>query len=215
MEEFKEFASNRIDFYLISKRVFDVIGSIVLLILLTPLLLTTCIILCLEKNHSVIFRQKRIGLNGKEFKIIKFCTMVDNAESVLKQDKELYKKFVHNGYKLDEGEDPRITKIGAFLRKSSIDELPQLINVFKGEMSFVGPRPVVSTELAEYGKEKDLFLSVKPGITGHWQVSGRSDIGYPERKDLELYYAENKSPFLDIKILYKTIKVVLLRNGAH
>lgn len=215
MEEIKKLSSNRIDFYSVSKRSFDVITSILLLLLLIPLFLVISIVLLLKKNHSVFFRQKRMGLNGKEFTIIKFCTMIDNAESVLKQDKELYSKFVRNGYKLDEGEDPRITKIGAFLRKSSIDEIPQLINVLKGEMSMVGPRPLISVELSEYGKEKDLFLSVKPGITGHWQVSGRSNVGYPERKDLELYYVRNKTSLLDMKILYKTIQVVLLRNGAH
>lgn len=216
MEEIKVLTQNRVTFYLSFKRLFDVLASFLLLIFFTPLILVIALIIRLKKNQRIIFKQTRIGLNGKAFSIIKFCTMIDNAETVLKQNEELYKKFVHNGYKLDEGEDPRITKIGLFLRKTSIDELPQLFNVLKGDMSLVGPRPVVHAELVEYvGDEKDLFLSAKPGITGHWQVSGRSRVGYPERKDLELYYAKNKSLFFDMKILYKTVGAVLLRNGAY
>lgn len=126
----------------------------------------------------------------------------------------LYQKYIQNNYKLEPEEDPRITGIGRF-KKTSLDELPQFINVLKGEMSLVGPRPVVKEELAEYKSRKDLFLSVKPGITGYWQVSGRSDVGYPERVDLELHYVYNQSVLFDIKILFLTLLHVLLRKGAY
>ena len=120
-----------------------------------------------ENKGPVLFKQQRMGKNGKCFYIYKYRTMVVNAEEKLKSDQRLYKKYVTNNYKLEQGEDPRITKLGAFLRKTSIDELPQFINVLKGEMSLVGPRPVIEEELAEYGFQKAILLSVKPGITGY------------------------------------------------
>lgn len=141
--------------------------------------------------------------------------MIVNAEEKLKADKELYQKYLKNNYKLEPHEDPRITKLGRFLRATSLDEIPQLINVLKGEMSLVGPRPVVKEELEEYGVKVNEFLSVKPGLTGYWQVSGRSEVGYPERVDLELYYVYNQSLLLDIKIILKTIWIVLLKKGAY
>lgn len=126
--------------------------------------------------------------------------MIVDADEKLKANKVLYQKYLKNNYKLEPEEDPRITKLGRFLRKTSLDEIPQLINVIKGDMSLVGPRPVVEEELLEYGERKNEFLSVKPGITGYWQVSGRSNVGYPERVNLELYYVNNQSLLFDLYI---------------
>lgn len=141
--------------------------------------------------------------------------MIVNAEEKLKSNRILYEKYLRNNYKLEPEEDPRITRIGKFLRKTSLDELPQFLNVLKGDMSLVGPRPVVKEELNEYKQKESIFLSVKPGLTGYWQVCGRSDVGYPERVDIELFYVYNQSIWLDIKILIKTVLLVMLRKGAY
>lgn len=165
---------------------------------------------------SIFFTQYRVGLNGKKFKIIKFRSMVENAEEILVANKKLHQKYIENSYKLPPDEDPRLTIIGNFIRKTSIDEFPQFINVLRGEMSFIGPRPILDKELKEYTEdEQKLLLSVKPGITGMWQVSGRSDVYYPERCEMELYYPRNQSFKLDVKIFLLTIKQVLTRKGAH
>lgn len=197
------------------KRVIDIIISTVGLILLSPIIMVVCLFYLFGENKGpIFFSQYRLGKDGKLFKIYKFRTMIVDAEKKLKCDPLLYKKYIKNGYKLEQEEDPRITKFGRFLRKTSIDEIPQLINVIKGEMSIVGPRPIVDTELEEYGDLKEEFLSVKPGITGYWQVSGRSDVNYPERVDLELYYVRNRSLMLDIKIIFKTFYAVIFQKGA-
>lgn len=165
---------------------------------------------------SIFFTQYRVGLNGKKFKIIKFRSMVENAEEILVANKKLHQKYIENSYKLPPDEDPRLTIIGNFIRKTSIDEFPQFINVLRGEMSFIGPRPILDKELKEYTEdEQKILLSVKPGITGMWQVSGRSDVYYPERCEMELYYPRNQSFKLDVKIFLLTIKQVLTRKGAH
>jgi len=165
---------------------------------------------------SIFFTQYRVGLNGKKFKIIKFRSMVENAEEILLANKELHQKYIDNSYKLPPNEDPRLTIIGNFIRKTSIDEFPQFINVLRGEMSFIGPRPILEKELEEYSQEEqELLLSVKPGITGMWQVSGRSEVYYPERCEMELYYPRNQSFKLDVKIFLLTIKQVLSGKGAH
>ena len=163
----------------------------------------------------ILFSQDRVGKNGKVFKIYKFRSMVVNAEEKLKENPVLHQKYIENSYKLLPEEDPRITTLGNFIRKTSIDELPQFLNVLKGEMSLIGPRPVVEKELLEYGCRKKIFLSVKPGITGYWQVSGRSNLNYPERCDVELYYIENLSLSLDIHIFFKTLIHVVQRKGAY
>lgn len=165
---------------------------------------------------SIFFTQYRVGLHGKKFKIIKFSSMVENAEEILLANKELYQKYIENSYKLPPNEDPRLTIIGNFIRKTSIDEFPQFLNVLRGDMSFIGPRPILDKELKEYTEdEQKLLLSVKPGITGMWQVSGRSEVYYPERCEMELYYPRNQSFKLDVKIFLLTIKQVLLGKGAH
>ena len=165
---------------------------------------------------SIFFTQYRVGLKGKKFKIIKFRSMVENAEEVLTANKALYEKYINNSYKLPPNEDPRLTNIGDFIRKTSIDEIPQFINLMLGDMSLIGPRPILENELEEYSKEEQqVLLSVRPGITGMWQVSGRSEVHYPERCEMELYYPRNQSFLLDVKIFFLTIKKVLSGEGAH
>lgn len=202
--------------YAFSKRGLDIFGAVVGLVLIAPLFLLISILYMYgDSKGPVFFNQTRVGKNGRKFQIYKFRSMILNAEEKLKADRELYQKYLDNNYKLEPHEDPRITSLGRFLRKTSLDEIPQLINVLKGEMSLVGPRPVVNEELQEYGVKIGDFLSVKPGLTGFWQVSGRSDVGYPERVDLELYYVYNQSLLFDIKIILKTVWMVLLKKGAY
>ncbi|MEH7009604.1 sugar transferase [Neobacillus niacini] len=202
--------------YLASKRMIDILGALMGIVLTFPVfILISLLYLFGENKGPVFFKQTRIGENGKEFKIYKFRSMVVNAEEKLKANKMLYQKYIENSYKLEPNEDPRITITGQFLRRTSLDELPQLFNVLKGDMSLVGPRPVVTEELKEYKNKKADFLSVKPGVTGYWQVSGRSEVMYPERVDLELFYVYNQSFSLDIKILLKTVAVVFLKKGAY
>lgn len=202
--------------YVFIKRALDIIGAIIGLVIFSPFFIVIPLLFLIGENKGpVFFKQVRIGEKGKEFRIYKFRTMIVNAEEKLKRNKELYRKYLENNYKLEPHEDPRITKLGQFLRKTSLDEIPQFLNVLKGEMSLVGPRPVVVEELEEYQEKVHEFLSVKPGVTGYWQVSGRSDVGYPERVDLELYYVYNASVWFDIKILLLTVKNVLLSKGAY
>lgn len=202
--------------YNILKRTIDVCGAIIGILMTFPL----CVLICLsyffeDKRGPIFFKQLRVGKNGKLFYIYKFRSMVMDAEKRLKSDQQLYQKYVKNNYKLEPHEDPRITKMGSFLRKTSLDELPQLINVLKGEMSLVGPRPVVEEELLEYQDQVHTFLSVKPGVTGYWQVSGRSDVVYPERVEVELHYVKNRSILLDLRIIFRTVWKVIGRTGAY
>lgn len=200
------------------KRLVDILVGIVgTICFVFPLSVMIFIVYAFGRDKGpVFFTQERMGLNGKPFKIIKFRSMVVNAEKLLQEDEALYMTYLANGYKFPEGEDPRLTKIGAFIRKSSIDEFPQFVNILKGEMSLIGPRPILSGELMEYtpAEQKEL-LSVKPGATGWWQVSGRSDVQYPERCELELYYPRHFSFQLDVKIFLLTIKHVFTGKGAH
>ena len=160
-------------FYEVTKRAMDLIVSFVALALFSPLFIILAVLIKLESPGPVFFRQQRLGVNGKLFRIYKLRSMHKDAEERLREDPILYQDYVRNGFKLPEGKDPRVSKVGSFLRKSSLDELPQLINVLTGDMSLVGPRPVIAAELQEYGDLKDEFLSAKPGMTGYWQVSGR------------------------------------------
>lgn len=202
--------------YIFTKRCIDIIGAIAGLLIFSPIfLLVSTLYLFGESKGPVFFKQQRYGKNGELFNIYKFRSMVVNADNKLKKNKELYKKYIKNNYKLEQDEDPRITKLGKFLRKTSLDEIPQFINVLKGDMSLVGPRPIVEEELREYKDKRNDFLSVKPGMTGYWQISGRSDVGYPERVELELHYVYNQSITFDIKILLQTVKIVLLKKGAY
>lgn len=212
MEEIKRLV------FLVVKRIFDIVSGIVgACVLFLPAAILIFIIYKLKGySGSIFFKQERLGLNGKKFKIIKFRSMIENAEEVLSSNKVLYRKYVENGYKLAPEEDPRLTTIGAFIRKTSIDELPQFINILKGDMSFIGPRPIIEEEIQKYkGSDKDKFLSVKPGATGYWQVSGRSNVSYPERCDIELYYIDNMSLLLDLKILLNSFAKVISKTGAY
>lgn len=202
--------------YLIIKRLFDIICGLIGLIVLIPVtLIVKMIYICNKDFAPIFFTQNRIGKNGKEFKFYKYRSMVSNADEVLfrilKEDKELAKEYKINK-KLKN--DPRITKVGAFLRKTSLDELPQLINVLKGDMSIIGNRPYLPREKEDMGEYYNDIVKTKPGITGYWQVSGRSDLSFQERLELEQFYSNQTSLKLDIKIFFKTFAVVLLKKGA-
>ena len=168
-----------------------------------------------DNKGPLFFKQTRIGLNHRPFKIYKFRSMVVGADEILHQNPELYQKYVANNYKLEPEEDPRITKLGRILRKTSLDEIPQFINIIRGDMSLVGPRPIVKDELSWYEDRVDKFLSVKPGAMGLWQASGRSNIGYPERCDVELSYVDHASYWYDWQILFKNIISIFKSTGAY
>lgn len=194
------------------KRGIDILVSTIALILLSPVFLLIAILIKLESKGPIFFAHKRIGKNGKTFKLWKFRTMVPNAEALIKTfTPEQMKEFKEN-FKLEN--DPRITRIGKILRKTSLDELPQLINILKGELSIIGPRPVIKDELEKYQNNKWKFLSVTPGLTGYWAANGRSSTTYEQRMTMELYYVDNISWKLDVKIFFKTIISVLKKEGA-
>lgn len=202
--------------YLFFKRVLDIVLSIFALIILSPIFLTVYILDQFGDNKGpLIFKQLRIGKKHKKFYIFKFRSMIVDADKILHNDAELYQKYVDNNYKLEPDEDPRVTKLGAWLRKTSIDEIPQFLNILKGDMSLIGPRPVVEEELNEYGIDVDKFLSVKPGAMGYWQASGRSNIGYPERCEIELYYVEHASFMFDVQIMIKNLLSIVKSDGAY
>ncbi|MDR6616895.1 MULTISPECIES: undecaprenyl-phosphate galactose phosphotransferase WbaP [Klebsiella] len=197
------------------KRSFDVIGSLAIITVLSPLLIY--ISQKVKKDGGpAIYGHERIGKGGKPFKCLKFRSMVINSKEVLDEllEKDMdAKREWDSTFKLKN--DPRVTKIGSFLRRTSLDELPQLFNVLKGEMSLVGPRPIITAELERYNEEVDYYLLSKPGMTGLWQVSGRSDVDYETRVYLDAWYVKNWSMWNDIAILFKTIGVVLKKDGAY
>ena len=198
------------------KFIFDYLSAVFLIVLFSPFLFLIYAIVFIATDGHPIFKQRRIGLRGKKFNIYKFRTMYIDADVRLKELLEtctISKKEWENEFKLKN--DPRITKIGQFLRKTSLDELPQLINVIQGKMSLVGPRPIIDKEIEKYGEYFDYFTAVKPGLTGLWQVSGRNDIDYDERVQLDVWYVRNWSISLDVQILIKTVLVVLGRKGSY
>jgi exopolysaccharide production protein ExoY len=198
------------------KRAADFVLSMLLLIVLSPLLGAIALAVRLTSPGAVLFRQKRLGLEGEPFTLFKFRTMRADAEQVLRETPSLHEKYLKNNFKLPGGEDPRVTPLGRFLRATSLDELPQLLNVLIGEMSLVGPRPIVPNEAVEYGDSATLFMSAKPGMTGHWQVSGRSEIAeYGKRVELDLEYIRDQSLSKDFEILIRTVPAVLRRKGAN
>lgn len=197
------------------KRTVDVLGSIVGLALAAPLLLVLVAAVRIDSPGRALFVQERVGRDGRRFRCLKLRTMCEDAEERLQADESLRAAYEANGFKLPVECDPRVTSFGRFLRASSLDELPQLWNVLRGDMSLVGPRPVVEAELVHYGAARDLLLSVRPGITGAWAVSGRSCVNYPERADIELAYARGWTVGEDLRILGRTVGVVLQRQGAH
>lgn len=198
--------------YIKIKRVIDVILASVALILLSPLFAIIAIAIKIDSNGPVFFAHKRIGKNGKIIKLYKFRSMVINAEELIKSFTPEQMREYKENYKLTN--DPRITKVGKFLRKTSLDELPQLINIINGDLSIIGPRPLVADELEKYGVNKDKFLSVTPGLTGYWAANGRSNTTYEQRMEMELYYIDNLSLKMDIKVFFKTILSVLKKEGA-
>jgi exopolysaccharide production protein ExoY len=201
---------------LVAKRLADLAGACLLVVLSSPLFALTALIIKCSSKGPVFFRQTRIGQKGELIKIYKFRTMIANAEEMLKKDSKLRDLYLANNFKLPKGKDPRITRIGAFLRATSLDELPQLFNVINGDMSLVGPRPVVPAEVEKYGDCVQLLLSAKPGMTGHWQINGRSEIEeYARRVELDMEYIRDQSLGKDIEILLRTVPAVLLRKGAH
>ena len=203
--------------YLCLKRLIDIIAGIIGLLILLPIALVIKIIsMCNGDFHRIIFVQKRIGKNGKEFDFYKFRSMVPNADEILfklmEENEEIRKEYQENK-KLKE--DPRITKVGKFIRRFSIDELPQLINVLKGDMTLIGNRPYLPREKDDMGKYFNDIVKTKPGITGYWQVSGRSDVTFIKRLKLEQYYSNTAGFKMDLSIFFKTFKVVLFGKGAE
>jgi lipopolysaccharide/colanic/teichoic acid biosynthesis glycosyltransferase len=200
----------RFQWALFIKRGIDVIGSALLLVLLAPVLAIVASAVAAFDGLPVIYRRRVVGKYG-EFDAFKFRTMKPNADAILNQDSVLRAEFERN-FKLQN--DPRVTTVGAFLRKFSLDELPQLLNVFLGQMSLVGPRMFTTAELKKYGTHRALILSVKPGLTGYWQVNGRQSVSYEERVTMDIYYVKHWRLLLDLKILLLTPVKVLQRQGA-
>ena len=200
------------------KRAGDILFSLLVLSLGAPVFLILAVVVKISSRGSVFYVQRRIGRGYKSFGCIKFRTMRKDADrhlaSVLASSEELRAEFARD-FKLKA--DPRITPIGRFLRRSSLDELPQFINVLKGQMSVVGPRPIVWDELERYGRSMDAVLAVRPGLTGLWQVSGRNNLSYPNRVRLDLYYARSRNFWLDLQIVLRTIGVILFPRdrGAY
>lgn len=201
--------------YRFTKRTMDVVLSVCALICLSWVFLIIFLLDHFSKGNKgpLFYRQVRVGLHGKKFVMYKFRSMIVDADIRLKRNKRLYHKYITNNFKLEPQDDPRITRLGRFLRKSSIDEIPQFINILKGEMTLVGPRPVVEPELMEYDASK--LLSVKPGAMGLWQASGRSMIGYPERADIEMHYIDKASLLFDIKVILGNMIKIFNRKGAY
>ncbi|QWU06952.1 sugar transferase [Heyndrickxia coagulans] len=199
--------------YTMIKRGMDIIGASMGIIFLSWLFLIVAVLIKIENpKGTVFFKQVRVGKNGKTFYMYKFRSMVSDAEEKLK-DLLKYNEIEGAMFKLKE--DPRVTKIGKFIRKTSIDELPQLWNVLKGEMSLVGPRPPLPREVADYTKYDMQRLLVKPGCTGLWQVSGRSELSFCEMVDLDINYITNRTIWLDIKLILKTLKIMIIPNNAY
>ena len=198
--------------YRIVKRTTDITLSAIAMVLLLPVLAIIAIAIKLDSKGPVFFKHTRIGKDGKIIKIYKFRSMVDNAEDLINRFTPEQMNEYKENYKLSN--DPRITKVGKFLRKTSLDELPQLINIFKGDLSIIGPRPVVADELKKYGPNIDKFLSVTPGLTGYWAANGRSSTTYEQRMQMELFYVDNLSFKMDAKVFFKTIESVVSGRGA-
>jgi lipopolysaccharide/colanic/teichoic acid biosynthesis glycosyltransferase len=184
------------------RRAFDIVVAGVALLFFSPVLLAAMIAIRLESHGSPIYRQRRVGLNGEEFDVLKLRTMVTGAE------------HIGAGMAIDEG-DTRITRVGGFLRRTSLDEIPNLINVLKGDMAIIGPRPTIPVQVAQYTDRQRGRLSVKPGLTGWAQVNGRAALPWPERIELDLWYIEHRSWRLDFHILMRTARMVLSGHGLY
>jgi len=211
-------------FYDLVKRLIDIVGATLGIILLSPIFIIVAIAIKLDSQGPILADiPQRVGSNGNIFKMYKFRSMIRNAHNLLRRDpkfKKLYEEYIKNSYKLED--DPRITKIGKFLRKTSVDELPQLVNVLKGEMSLVGPRAYypdeLETQTQRFPRTKQYIstlLAVKPGITGPWQVSGRSKIDFEQRVRMDASYAIKRSLMYDLRIMFRTIPAVFKGEGAQ
>jgi exopolysaccharide biosynthesis polyprenyl glycosylphosphotransferase len=198
--------------YYFLKRVVDILFSTIGIIVLSPIMLVVAIAIKIDSRGPAIFSQIRVGLNGKPFKMYKFRSMVDDAEDLL--DK-LRDKNEMTGPMFKIKEDPRVTRVGRFIRKTSIDELPQLFNVLKGEMSLVGPRPNLPREVVKFTRHQRIKLLVKPGLTCYWQVMGRSNIDFDGWMKLDLKYIEDRSTIVDLKLIFQTFRVFLGDDGAE
>ena len=199
-------------FYQVLKRIFDIVGSLLSLVILSPLFLVIALLIYAEDGRPIIYKHTRVGQGGELFKMYKFRTMRQNGDRLLspEQKRELAEEF-----KLEN--DPRVTKVGKTLRMSSLDELPQLVNILKGDMSFVGPRPIVRKEFENYTAEEMVeFQRAKPGLTGYWQAYARNDATYQsrERQKMEMFYVRNASVLLDLRILFKTVGAVIRKAGV-
>lgn len=196
-----------------TKRTFDIVIALLALILLSPLLIIVCALIALESKGGVLFKQERVGLNGIPFTMWKLRSMSHDAEAQ-RTDLETSNEMAA-GVIFKMKRDPRITRVGAVIRKTSIDELPQLINVIKGDMSLVGPRPPLPSEVSEYSRGDRTRLAATPGITCLWQISGRSDIPFEKQVKLDIQYIERQSMWLDLIVLIKTIPAVIKARGAY
>lgn len=198
--------------YLAIKRLIDIIGSLIGIILLSPIYIIIAILIKFDSPGKIVFGHTRKGKGGKDIKVYKFRTMYSNANEIFKSFTSEQKEEYYKNFKLDN--DPRVTKLGGFLRKTSLDELPQLFNILKGDMTIIGPRPIVEKEISKYGDKAEKLFSVVPGLAGYWQANGRSDTTYEERVEMDMYYIDNMSFYLDVKILFQTAISVLKGEGA-
>lgn len=199
-------------FYGFFKRLMDIALSLVAIILLSPVFLIVALVIRVDSKGKIIFGHKRIGQGMKKIKVYKFRTMYENSDEIFNNFTEEQKREYYINFKLDN--DPRITRVGKFLRETSLDELPQLVNILKGDMSIVGPRPIVEKEVEKYGEYAETVFSVLPGLTGYWQANGRSDTTYEERVQMDMYYIKNRSLRMDFNIILKTFISVIKKEGA-
>jgi exopolysaccharide production protein ExoY len=203
--------SQGVTFYSVSKGMFDVILALIGLIVLMPVFLVIAVCIKLDDGGKILHFREIVGYQGRRFRALKFRTMIPDADEYLAKRPELMRKFQQN---MKLRKDPRVTRFGKFLRKTSLDELPQLLNVLVGQMSLVGPRMIHPSELPRYGEYAQKRLSVKPGITGLWQISERQHISYDERVLLDMQYIDSRSFSVDLAILVKTVKVFIIHTGA-
>lgn len=212
--DFKHLEVKNSKLYLLIKRVIDFTGALAGLILLLPIMILVAIAIKVEDpKGKIIFGHRRVGKDGKMFPCLKFRSMFANAEEMKRNFTEEQKREYAETFKLKD--DPRITKVGKFIRKTSLDELPQLFNILKGDMTIVGPRPIVTDELEFYGEYEYYYKAVKPGLTGLWQVSGRSDTTYDERVAFDMEYVTTRNTFKDLYIIFMTVVKVLKREGSY
>lgn len=198
------------------KRIFDIGSAFVLILLALPFALAIAAAIARETRGPILFGHTRIGMGNRRFRLWKFRSMVVNSDEVLRAYLENRPDLAaewNATHKLKE--DPRVTRVGRFLRRRSLDELPQLWNVLRGDMSLIGPRPIVEDEVPKYGPAIELYIRVRPGLTGLWQVSGRSDTSYRRRVDLDSRYIRTWSPWLDLRVIWKTVGVILRAHGAY